>query len=100
MLELASAYGVHPTMILQWKKAPLDGAADIFERGAKKKAAVNEDSVRSRHAWETGLQARAEIGRWMTFYNHDQPLAAHNGRLLPGLLEHLQPNGSADPESS
>ncbi len=31
--ELAAAYGVHPTMIHQWKKALLDGAADIFERG-------------------------------------------------------------------
>lgn len=48
--ELASAYGVHPTMIHQWKKALLDGAADIFERGAKKKAGVDEDTVRSLHA--------------------------------------------------
>jgi transposase-like protein len=31
--ELAAEYGVHPTMIHQWKKALLDGAADIFERG-------------------------------------------------------------------
>jgi transposase len=31
--ELASAYEVHPTMIHQWKKALLDGAAGIFERG-------------------------------------------------------------------
>ena len=34
--ELAAAYGVHPTMIHQWKKALLEGAADIFERGGKK----------------------------------------------------------------
>ena len=33
--ELAAAYEVHPTMIHQWKKALLDGAADIFERGGK-----------------------------------------------------------------
>jgi len=25
--------GVHPTMIHQWKKALLDGASDIFQRG-------------------------------------------------------------------
>lgn len=35
VLELAAEYGVHPTMIHQWKKALLDGAADIFERGGK-----------------------------------------------------------------
>jgi len=27
VLDLASAYGVHPTMIHQWKKALLEGAA-------------------------------------------------------------------------
>ena len=36
--ELAAEYGVHPTMIHQWKKALLEGAPDIFERGGKKKA--------------------------------------------------------------
>ena len=34
--ELATAYEVHPTMIHQWKKALLEGAAGIFERGAKR----------------------------------------------------------------
>ena len=48
--ELAAEYGVHPTMIHQWKKALLDGAADIFERGGKTAPAVDEDTVRSLHA--------------------------------------------------
>ena len=48
--ELATAYGVHPTMIHQWKKALLEGAADIFERGAKKTAEVDEESIRDLHA--------------------------------------------------
>ena len=48
--ELASRLGVHPTMIHQWKKALLDGAADIFERGGKTAPAVDEDTVRSLHA--------------------------------------------------
>jgi len=47
--ELAAEYGVHPTMILQWKwkRAPLEGASDIFERCGKKKAEVDEETVRS-----------------------------------------------------
>ncbi|WP_407673383.1 IS3 family transposase [Paracoccus caeni] len=49
--ELAADYGVHPTMIHQWKKALLDGAADIFERGGKKPVMeVDEETVRSLHA--------------------------------------------------
>ena len=31
--ELACRFGVHPTMIHQWKKALLDGASEIFQRG-------------------------------------------------------------------
>ena len=33
--ELASRFGVHPTMIDQWKRSLLEGAAGIFERGGK-----------------------------------------------------------------
>ena len=32
------------------------------------------------HAWETGSQARAGVGRWTTFYNHLRPHAAHGGQ--------------------
>jgi transposase InsO family protein len=32
------------------------------------------------HAWETGSQARAGVGRWITFYNHLRPHAAHRGQ--------------------
>lgn len=49
--ELATAYEVHPTMIHQWKKALLEGAAGIFERGGKTAAAeIDEDTVRDLHA--------------------------------------------------
>ena len=48
--ELATAYGVHPTMIHQWKKALLEGAQDIFERGGKKTAEIDESAVRDLHA--------------------------------------------------
>jgi transposase len=49
--ELAAAYGVHPTMIHQWKKSLLEGAAGIFERGGRPAPAeVDEDTVRDLHA--------------------------------------------------
>jgi len=48
--ELASAYGVHPTMVHQWKKALLEGAAGVFEWGGKTVSDVDEDTVRDLHA--------------------------------------------------
>ena len=33
--ELAARFGVHPTMISSWKRALLQGAADIFDKGQK-----------------------------------------------------------------
>ena len=48
--ELTVAYGVHPTMVHQWKKALLEGAADVFERGGRKTAEIDEDAVRDLHA--------------------------------------------------
>ena len=34
--ELATHYGVHPTMINQWKKALVEGASEIFDQGYKR----------------------------------------------------------------
>lgn len=48
--ELASRYGVHPTMINQWKRALIDGAAEVFERGQRKEPAVDEAMVKELHA--------------------------------------------------
>ncbi len=33
--ELSARFGIHPTMIHNWKRALLDGAADIFGKGLK-----------------------------------------------------------------
>jgi hypothetical protein len=31
-------------------------------------------------AWETGSQAKAAIGRWIKFYNHQRPRSAQGGQ--------------------
>ena len=42
MSELAARFGVHPTMIAAWKRALLDGAADIFDKNQKTKKQSEE----------------------------------------------------------
>ena len=49
--ELATRFGVHPTMIHQWKKALLDGASDVFERGGRKRSPeVDAETIKDLHA--------------------------------------------------
>jgi len=38
LAELASEYGVHPTMISTWKQELVKNARELFERGNKKAA--------------------------------------------------------------
>jgi len=32
------------------------------------------------NAWKAGSQAKAGVGRWITFYNRQRPNAAHGGQ--------------------
>ena len=32
------------------------------------------------HAWETGSEAKAGVGKWIDFYNHQRPHSALGGR--------------------
>ena len=44
--ELASQFGVHPTLIHNWKKQLLAGAEDLFANGSKV-AAVDAEAVQA-----------------------------------------------------
>ncbi|MCI5101155.1 transposase [Phaeobacter italicus] len=48
--ELASRFGVQSTMIHQWKRALLEGASGVFERGGRKKPEIDEEQVKELHA--------------------------------------------------
>ncbi|QEE34805.1 transposase [Octadecabacter sp. SW4] len=48
--ELASRFGVHPTMIHGWKKALLEGASGVFERGGKQAPGIDEEQLKELHA--------------------------------------------------
>ena len=44
--ELACRFGVHPAMIHTWKRALLEGASGVFERGGRKAPEIDEERVR------------------------------------------------------
>ncbi len=46
MSELASRFGVHPTMIHQWRRALLEGASGVFDRGGRKRPESDEEPVK------------------------------------------------------
>ena len=48
--ELASQFGVHPTMIHGWKRALLEGASGVFERGSRRAPEIDEEQVKDLHA--------------------------------------------------
>lgn len=47
---LARRFGVHPTMLNQWKHSLLDGASGVFERGGRMTPVNDGDQVRDLYA--------------------------------------------------
>ena len=57
--ELASAYGVHPTMLHRWKKQVVAGLPHLFER--------DQDAKAAQEAYERRIEELyTEIGRLST----------------------------------
>nr|WP_238394035.1 hypothetical protein [Rhodovulum sulfidophilum] len=70
--EQASRFGVHPTMINQWKRALLDGASSVFERGGRKATrSAAPDHRGSALPWRPG-STRPRSGQDRTGCDHRQ----------------------------
>ena len=69
--ELASRFGVHPTMIHQWKKALVEGAAEVFQRGRATAEPADAGRIKELHA---------KIGELTV----ERDFLEHGLRLLPG----------------
>ena len=50
MNELASQYGVHPTMIHGWKKLLLESVEEVFAKGGGARAAANDGETQREKA--------------------------------------------------
>ena len=81
--ELAAGYGVHPTMIHQWKRSLLEGAAGIFERGGK--AAVRRFAICMPGSWREPANAIGPREPPRGAGGRDHPGQDDGGRGLPGL---------------
>ena len=61
--DLSSKFGVHPTMIHSWKRALVEGASGVFERGGKKVPEIDEEQVKEHRVApvsRSGLRAHVQ----------------------------------------
>ena len=76
--ELAGRFGVHPTMIHQWKKALIEGATEVFQRGRTTAEPADAGRIKELHA-KIGESAAVNSGETV-----ERDFLEHGLRLLPG----------------
>ncbi len=64
--ELSAAHGVHPTVIAQWKRQLVDGASEVFRRGAGS-GVRSEETVTAPLYQEIGKKKRGQATFLATF---------------------------------
>ena len=48
--EIAAQYQVHPNQVGAWKRQAVEGLAEVFSKGAERRARDHESEVRDLHA--------------------------------------------------
>lgn len=79
--QLVAKHGVHQTLLNAWKKQEMEGMAGVFSGKAEAAETSHQGEVEKLlHAFETGSEARARIGRWIDYYNDERLHSALGGR--------------------
>lgn len=94
--ELASRFGVHPTMIHQWKRALLEGASGVFERGGRKNPEINEEQVKELHAEIGELAVPTVRGLARPHWGHGPPSFVTKAQTMDRQVrpDMIEPNNS------